>query len=98
MQSDRTYRCSRMSPFRYGLPSSAATREPRSIGVTTIYGTHDQAEALELSDLVAVINQGRIVQMGDPREIYFRPHDPFVAGFVGATNLMQGTSRTNVAS
>ncbi len=73
-------------------------RLQRQIGVTTIYVTHDQAEALELSDLVAVINQGRIVQMGDPREIYFRPHDPFVAGFVGATNLMQGTSRTNVAS
>jgi ABC-type Fe3+/spermidine/putrescine transport system ATPase subunit len=73
-------------------------RLQRQIGVTTIYVTHDQAEALELSDVVAVINHGQIVQMGDPREIYFRPHDAFVAGFVGATNLMAGTTRTSVES
>ena len=65
-------------------------RLQQQIGVTTIYVTHDQAEALDMSDTIAVINQGRIVQMGPPREIYFRPQDAFVAGFVGATNLVRG--------
>ncbi|MCC6472892.1 MAG: ABC transporter ATP-binding protein [Burkholderiales bacterium] len=60
------------------------------VGITTIYVTHDQSEALEMSDLVAVMNHGDIVQMGPPREIYFRPRNAFVAGFVGATNLVYG--------
>jgi iron(III) transport system ATP-binding protein len=65
-------------------------RLQRQVGVTTVYVTHDQTEALEMSDLVAVMDQGRIVQMGAPRDIYFRPRNAFVAGFVGATNLVQG--------
>jgi iron(III) transport system ATP-binding protein len=65
-------------------------RLQQQIGVTTIYVTHDQAEALNMSDQIAVINGGRIVQIGEPREIYFRPCNSFVAGFVGATNLLHG--------
>ncbi|MBP1888079.1 ABC transporter ATP-binding protein [Sinorhizobium mexicanum] len=65
-------------------------RLQQQIGVTTIYVTHDQSEALDMSDLIAVINQGRVVQFGSPREIYFRPSSRFVAGFVGSTNLIRG--------
>ena len=60
------------------------------IGITTIYVTHDQSEALALSDTIAVIDQGRIRQVGSPQDIYFRPADAFVARFVGATNLLAG--------
>ncbi len=58
------------------------------IGITTVYVTHDQSEALALSDRIAVLDQGRIVQIGSPQDIYFRPASPFVARFVGATNLL----------
>src|SRR5580704_6139166 len=60
------------------------------IGITTVYVTHDQSEALALSDRIAVIDRGRISQIGSPQEIYFRPANPFVARFVGATNLLPG--------
>ena len=60
------------------------------IGITTVYVTHDQSEALALSDQIAVIDQGRIMQIGSPQDIYFRPANPFVARFVGATNLLAG--------
>jgi iron(III) transport system ATP-binding protein len=60
------------------------------IGITTVYVTHDQSEALALSDRIAVIDRGRIVQIGAPQDIYFRPASPFVARFVGATNLLPG--------
>ncbi len=70
---------------------SELKRLQREVGVTTIYVTHDQSEALEMSDLVAVMDKGRIVQLDAPREIYFRPASRFVAGFVGATNLVTAT-------
>src|SRR5438270_349323 len=60
------------------------------IGVTTVYVTHDQSEALALSDRIAVIDRGHITQIGSPHDIYFRPVNPFVARFVGATNLLTG--------
>src|SRR5215831_18346828 len=60
------------------------------IGITTVYVTHDQAEAFALSDRIAVINSGRIAQIGTPDDVYFRPADAFVARFVGATNLLDG--------
>jgi ABC-type Fe3+/spermidine/putrescine transport system ATPase subunit len=60
------------------------------IGITTVYVTHDQSEALALSDQIAVIDRGRISQIGSPQDIYFRPLNPFVARFVGATNLLSG--------
>lgn len=62
-----------------------------NVGITTVYVTHDQTEALEMSDQIAVLNQGSIVQVGRPDEIYFRPKDVFVAGFVGSTNLLQAS-------
>jgi len=62
----------------------------KRLGITTIYVTHDQAEALALSDLVAVMNEGRIIQCGSPWEIYFHPGSIFVASFVGTANLVEG--------
>lgn len=66
-------------------------RLQREVGVTTIYVTHDQTEALEMSDIVAVMDKGDITQMGRPRDVYFRPRNSFVAGFVGTTNLVRAT-------
>jgi iron(III) transport system ATP-binding protein len=66
-------------------------RLQKQIGVTTIYVTHDQNEALAMSDRIAVIEHGRIVQIGEPREIYFRPASGFVASFIGSSNLFAGT-------
>jgi iron(III) transport system ATP-binding protein len=60
------------------------------IGITTVYVTHDQSEALALSDQIAVMDRGRISQIGSPQDIYFRPVNSFVARFVGATNLLSG--------
>ncbi|MCC6197903.1 MAG: ABC transporter ATP-binding protein [Burkholderiales bacterium] len=71
-------------------------RLQQQVGITTVYVTHDQAEALEMSDLVAVMNKGLIVQMGPPRDIYFRPCDAFVASFVGATNLIPAVFKQQV--
>jgi iron(III) transport system ATP-binding protein len=62
----------------------------RRLGITTVYVTHDQAEALAVSDRIAVMAEGRIVQEGRPREIYQHPRTQFVAGFVGTTNLLSG--------
>jgi iron(III) transport system ATP-binding protein len=62
----------------------------RQLGITTIYVTHDQVEALAMSNVVAVMHNGRIVQVGPPREIYERPQSPFVADFIGLTNLIRG--------
>ena len=67
-------------------------RLQRQIGVTTVYVTHDQAEALEMSDQIAVLNAGNIVQIGTPDTIYFRPRNRFVAGFVGNTNIFNGSA------
>jgi putative spermidine/putrescine transport system ATP-binding protein len=60
----------------------------REVGITFVFVTHDQEEALTLSDRVAVFNKGRIEQVGTPREVYERPVNPFVAGFVGTSNLL----------
>ena len=59
-------------------------------GVTTIYVTHDQAEAMAISDRIAVLNQGLITQIGTPDEIYDVPNSEFVANFIGRTNLFHG--------
>ena len=63
------------------------------LGVTTVYVTHDQAEALAISDRVAVLHDGRIEQVGTPREIYREPRTRFVAGFVGDNNVFDGRVR-----
>jgi ABC-type Fe3+/spermidine/putrescine transport system ATPase subunit len=60
----------------------------RDVGITTLYVTQDQAEALALSTRIAVLNEGRIVQEGKPEDIYWRPRTRFVAEFVGAANLV----------
>ena len=60
----------------------------RELGITVIYVTHDQGEALTMSDRIAVMNHGRIAQLGTPEELYERPVDRFVADFIGETNLI----------
>ncbi len=65
-------------------------------GVTTVFVTHDQDEALDLADRVAVLNGGRIEQLGPPREILERPGSAFVAGFVGQANRLEGEVRDGV--
>jgi iron(III) transport system ATP-binding protein len=60
------------------------------LGFTAVYVTHDQVEALDLADRVVVLDTGRIVQVGTPREIYYRPADTYVANFVGTSNLLSG--------
>lgn len=60
------------------------------LGITVLYVTHDQTEALSLSDRIAVMQEGRIVQVGTPQEVYERPVDPFVATFLGAANFLPG--------
>jgi len=64
-------------------------RIQRDTGVTTVYVTHDQAEALALSHEIAVMSDGVIMQIGSPREIYERPRSRFVADFIGRTNLLE---------
>ena len=62
----------------------------RQVGITFVYVTHDQAEALAMSDRLAVFNHGRIEQIGAPAEVYEHPETAFVAGFVGISNLLEG--------
>jgi len=64
----------------------------RTVGTTTILVTHDQAEAMALSDRIVVMNQGKAEQIGPPHEAYERPATPFVANFLGKTNLVDGGS------
>jgi iron(III) transport system ATP-binding protein len=64
-----------------------------ALGLTTLYVTHDQTEALSLSDRIAVMNGGEIIQCGPPEEIYNRPANKFVANFVGSTNFIDATVR-----
>jgi putative spermidine/putrescine transport system ATP-binding protein len=68
----------------------------RQVGITFIFVTHDQEEALTMSDRIAVFNAGRIEQVGTPADVYERPLTPFVAGFVGTSNLLQGTAAEKI--
>jgi putative spermidine/putrescine transport system ATP-binding protein len=61
----------------------------RALGITTIYVTHDQAEAMELGDRIVVMQKGAIAQVGTPRDIYFTPKNRFVAEFIGAANIIE---------
>ena len=65
----------------------------RRLQLTTVFVTHDQQEALSLSDVVAVINEGRVEQVGTPAEVYQQPSSEFVADFIGSTNLLPGVVR-----
>ncbi|TWV55934.1 ABC transporter ATP-binding protein [Streptomyces misionensis] len=69
----------------------------REVGITFVFVTHDQEEALTMSDRIAVFEQGRIAQVGTPAEIYERPATPFVASFVGTSNLLDGEVAHRVA-
>ena len=65
----------------------------KELGITTVYVTHDQEEALTLSDRIAVFNQGKLFQIGSPKDLYERPANRFVADFIGINNLVDGTVR-----
>src|SRR5512136_1302948 len=64
------------------------------LGITAVYVTHDQGEALALSDRVAIMNAGRLQQVGTPQEIYEQPRTLFVAGFIGLSDFLEGTVRS----
>ena len=68
------------------------------VGITFLYVTHDQEEAMSMSDRVAVMSEGRIMQVGTPTQVYERPVDAFVAGFVGVSNLLQARVASREAS
>ncbi len=66
-------------------------RIQREVGITFVFVTHDQGEALTMSDRIAVMSQGRVEQIGSPEEIYHSPASLFVASFIGSANLLPGT-------
>ncbi len=71
----------------------------KEVGITSLYVTHDQSEAMGLSDKVVIMKDGVIQQIGSPREIYQKPANAFVAGFIGKANVLEGTvkeSKDNV--
>jgi putative spermidine/putrescine transport system ATP-binding protein len=68
-------------------------RIQREVGITFVYVTHDQEEALTMSDRLAVFNEGRVEQVGTPADVYERPANAFVAGFVGVSNLLERDGR-----
>lgn len=68
----------------------------RRLGITTIYVTHDQEEALAISDRIAVMNLGEVMQVGTPEEIYKNPGNQFVSGFIGTSNFLDGRIENSV--
>jgi iron(III) transport system ATP-binding protein len=73
------------------------SRLQKDLAITTVYVTHDQEEAMAISDRIAIMNEGRIVQIGGAQELYQRPSSQFVASFLGNTNLVRGTVVTAAA-
>jgi spermidine/putrescine ABC transporter ATP-binding subunit len=71
------------------------TRLHRSLGITVVYVTHDQAEALTMSDRIALMNRGRVEQLGTPHDLYERPENLFVAEFLGESNVLAGCLETS---
>ncbi len=65
-------------------------RLQKKLGITTIYVTHDQEEAMSISDRIAVMDKGRVLQVGTPKEIYFKPRNIFTATFIGKTTVLEG--------
>ena len=66
-------------------------RIQQTVGITAIYVTHDQSEAMSISDQIIIMNKGKIAQMGTPREIYYQPKNEFVADFIGEVNFLPGS-------
>jgi iron(III) transport system ATP-binding protein len=66
-------------------------RIQQDLGITTIFVTHDQEEAMSMADRVAVMDHGEVKQIGTPIELYSRPSTPFIANFVGTSNVLKGT-------
>mgnify|MGYP000990551241 FL=1 len=66
-------------------------RIQQTVGITAIYVTHDQSEAMSISDQIIIMNKGKIAQMGTPREIYYQPKNEFVADFIGEVNFLTGS-------
>ncbi len=77
---------------------SEVRRTLRTVGVTAIFVTHDRDEAFALGDRVAIVNEGRIAQVGTPEEVYATPSDPWVAGFLGDANFVPGTVEAGMPS
>jgi putative spermidine/putrescine transport system ATP-binding protein/mannopine transport system ATP-binding protein len=69
----------------------------RELGITVVFVTHDQTEALTMADRIAVLDHGRLQQIGAPKALYERPETPFVAGFIGETNFIAGTAKAGAA-
>ncbi|HEX2888726.1 ABC transporter ATP-binding protein [Vineibacter terrae] len=70
----------------------------RELGVTVVFVTHDQTEALTMADRIAVLDHGRLCQVGTPRDLYEAPQDPFVARFIGETNMLDGRALGDAAA
>jgi putative spermidine/putrescine transport system ATP-binding protein len=68
----------------------------RQLGITAVYVTHDQAEAMSLGDRIVVMRQGRVAQVGTPRTVYYQPGDAFVADFIGTMNRLEGVVKDGV--
>ena len=66
----------------------------RTVGITAIYVTHDQAEAMSMSDRIVILKDGKISQMGTPKEVYYSPESEFSANFIGTANILHGTVQT----
>ena len=91
----RTARCSRPQAAR--ADAGRAQQIQRAAGITFVLVTHDQDEALTLADRIVVFDAGRVEQVGPAREVYERPATPFVAGFVGTSNLLPSRRRAGAA-
>lgn len=70
----------------------------KKLNITTIYVTHDQEEALAISDRIAIMNKGQVEQIGAPKEIYTKPNNMFVANFIGTSNFLDGTAKDGVVT
>lgn len=71
-------------------------RLQKDIGITSVYVTHDQSEALAMSDRIAVMNKGKVMQIGTPQDIYYKPQNLFVADFIGHSNFFDTISAKNI--
>ncbi|MCM3744066.1 ABC transporter ATP-binding protein [Sporosarcina luteola] len=76
--------------LRHSMRNTIRTIQ-QDLGITTIFVTHDQEEAMSMADRVAVMDKGQIVQIGTPTELYSNPSTPFIANFVGTSNILKGT-------